>query len=461
MRSEKRTGGLLARKVLLALATDARVLSAVAPNWDGKGFGSRWENLVAGWCVKHWQKYGKPVGRDIGGYYDRWCERNKDAELQDAVARLVEAVSKEGKSKASSEFMIDAAKDILTKSNLERMWDEGRTLLERGEVTAAVELVEKFRRVEVGTGSALSLFKGGPAVRNAFRNVAEVLIDWPQPAMKQFFGPIFSRGEFVCFMAGEKMGKSFDLMEVAVEGVKQENNVAFFEVGDQTRPQIIRRFAARVAGRPAKEDKGYWFPTAIEHGEPGEPPTVTREKRVARKAMTDKEADEAVKKFGKKYGEDSLRLSVHPNSSVNVLQIDHAIQEWKRDGWVPDIVVIDYADILAPLDGRAETRDQINATWKALRGLGQKLDCCMVTATQADAASYKAHTLSRTNFSEDKRKYAHVTAMLGINRTETEYNDGLARLNFILARDLEFSSEKCLYVAPCHAVANPWLYSSF
>jgi hypothetical protein len=464
LRSERRAGGLLSRKVLLGLATDPAVLAAIAPQWDGKGFSSRWENLFAGWCVKHYLKYGKPVGRDIGGYFDLWASKNRDEDVQDAVARLVEAVSDDAKSKhkpSSSEFLIDAAKEIMTKAALERMYEEGRTLIQRGEVEEATALVEKFRRVEVGSGSMISLFKGGVAVRNAFKNVSEVLIKWPQPALAQFFGNVFARGEFVAFMAGEKMGKSFDLQEVGVEGVKQGNNVAFFEVGDQTRPQIIRRFAARVAERPAKADTGYKMPLSLEVGEAGDAPRVKYKVLKEPKAMSDKEADAFIKKFGKQYGDDSLRLSVHPNSSINVQQIDHLLQEWRRDGWLPDIIVIDYADILAPLNGSAETRDQINATWKALRGLGQKWDACMVTATQADAASYKAHTLSRTNFSEDKRKYAHVTAMIGINRTEKEYEQGIARMNFILARDLEFSSEKCVYVAPCFAVANPWVFSSF
>lgn len=464
MKTEKRAGGLLARKVLLGLATDASVCASIAPLWDGKGFSSRWENLFAGWAIKHYLKYGKPVGRDIGGYYDRWCEKNRDEDVQDAVARLVEAVSSTVKSKqkaGSPEFLIDAAQELLNRTKLDQLREEVQAKIAHGDVDEAMEAVQKFRRVEIGAGAPIQLFKGGSVVKAAFDNISEVLVKWPQPALRQFFGTAFARGEFVCFMAGEKTGKSFMLQEVAYQAITQGNNVAFFEVGDQTKSQIIRRFAARAAERPSKADTGFKMPTGLVPGDAGDAPKLSYKVRRYEKEMTAGEAHTAFKALGKKHGSDSLQLSVHPNSSITALQIGHILQEWARDGWVADVVVVDYSDILAPLNGSAETRDQINATWKALRGLGQKLDCCMVTATQADAASYKAHTLGRTNFSEDKRKYAHVTAMFGINRTEAEYDQGLMRLNCILARDLEFSSERCVFVAPCFAVANPCVFSCF
>jgi replicative DNA helicase len=154
-----------------------------------------------------------------------------------------------------------------------------------------------------------------------------------------------------------------------------------------------------------------------------------------------------------------LKLSCHPNSSISVKGIEGILQTWERVDWIPDVVVIDYADILAPLDGKADTREQINQTWKALRGMSQKLHCLVVTATQADAASYKVDTLTRSNFSEDKRKHAHVTGMVGLNQTKEEKLNGVLRLNWLDLREAEYTEYRCVHVAGCLALASPAMKS--
>ena len=84
-----------------------------------------------------------------------------------------------------------------------------------------------------------------------------------------------------------------------------------------------------------------------------------------------------------------------------------------------------------------------------------------MTATQADAASYKQDTIDSSNFSEDKRKLAHVTGMVGINSSEAEKEFGLQRLNWIVLRESDFNSSRCVHVAGCLDVGNPAILSTF
>ena len=49
----------------------------------------------------------------------------------------------------------------------------------------------------------------------------------------------------------------------------------------------------------------------------------------------------------------------------------------------------------------------------------------VVTATQADANSYDRTSLKMSNFSEDKRKLAHVTAMYGLNQDPAGREKGI------------------------------------
>jgi hypothetical protein len=63
------------------------------------------------------------------------------------------------------------------------------------------------------------------------------------------------------------------------------------------------------------------------------------------------------------------------------------------------------------------TRHGENHKWKRARGLAQKFNALVVTPTQADGNSYDQESLTEKNYSEDKRKYSHVTGFLALNQT--------------------------------------------
>jgi hypothetical protein len=151
----------------------------------------------------------------------------------------------------------------------------------------------------------------------------------------------------------------------------------------------------------------------------------------------------------------ALRLSCHFNSTINVDGIRSILEDWQRDDdWIPDVIIIDYADILN-MDYRGlEGRDRIDHTWKQLRKLSQEKHCLVITATQTAARGYKTRTQSQGDFSEDKRKNAHVTGMIGINQTIEEKEQGVMRLNWIELREGWYSERRCCFVASCFELAN-------
>lgn len=453
-----------ARLVLLRMVADSAVCGAISAKWEREGlFSDRASNLIGSWAVKHFRKFGKAPRLNIRAAYDRWASNESDDEVQEFVGRFLESLSKELKQKkhVHSSVILDLAAEVFDKAKIRRINDEASAALEAGNIKLARKLMNEYRPVEVATTAGIDLFAGGAVARNAMRNMSESLIKWPQEAQRLFFGPIFAREEFISIMAGEKVGKSFYLQEIAILGVESGLNVAFFEVGDQSQNQIIRRFAARCGFRPFRADTLVRIPTQMTPNE--DMPEVVHKHKKFKDNMTPKECSLALKTFQKKYGPQRLMMSVHPNSSINVHGIENILRRWERElDWRADLVVIDYIDILAPIEGRADTRDQINATWKALRRLNQETHCCLVGGTQANAESYKVAKLTKSQFSEDKRKHAHVTAEISINQpTEIERSRQLCRLNWVFGRDLDVNSDKFLWCAQCLALANPMVLTCF
>jgi len=255
---------------------------------------------------------------------------------------------------------------------------------------------------------------------------------------------------------------SFQLLDLAVRAVIQGKRVAYFEVGDLSQNQVMMRLMQRVLKRPKRQGI-IKIPERIEFDDKFNA-DVTFYSRNIKKVVSQELVNEKFAKFNKsldeRHGYDELgllKLSCHPSGSINVTGIESRLNTWERAGWLPDIVIIDYADILAPLNGRLDKRHQVDETWRELRGLSQKRHICVITASQADAASYRIKTLDKSNFSESKTKLAHVSAFIGINALPNEKDMQLRRLNYIVRREEAFSEQECLYVAGCLSIANPMI----
>jgi hypothetical protein len=217
------------------------------------------------------------------------------------------------------------------------------------------------------------------------------------------------------------------------------------------------RLGQRAARKPIKQEyTSYKYP--IDFDEEKKP--ISEERTLD--LLTAGEAFKAFKKYSRE--RDLLRISCHPNSSINVAKIESLIKEWEREKWIPDVVCIDYADILAPPTGVRDPLDQIDTTWKLLRRLSQELHCLVITASQSNASAYKNNDddlLSRKNFSGRKTKLAHVDGMLGLNVNEKDKEQGTTRVNWIVRRSGAFSEKEFITVAGCLAIGCPVLKSVF
>lgn len=456
--------GAQERRVLIGMIVDVSVVSKIATKWKKDGlFANRWANLVGSWAVEFFNRYGKAPGKAIEGLFESWCDEVSDKETAAIVESFLTSLSGEYvalRKEANSQYTLDLASTLFDRIALQKHAETIQGYVDRGDLDKAKKKAEAFLPIAINASSGIDVLQDLSALELAFIEKKDPLINYPGDCGK-FFEDVFEHDSFVSFLAPEKRGKSFWLLDAAWRGMKQRKKVAFFSVGDMSQSQVLLRLAARAANRPV-QGKNIKFPVKLTPPRDGSSLEVIFEEREYAEAMSVVEAKKAFQRAAKtlKTNNSLFRLAVHPNSSINVLGIQSQLETWDKAGWIPDIVIIDYADILASINGSAETRDQINATWKALRALSQSRHCCVITATQSDAASYNAEIISRSNFSEDKRKLAHVTAMIGINQNKEEKELGVMRLNMIARREGEYLESKCVYVAGCLAVCNPVVLSA-
>jgi hypothetical protein len=419
-------------------------------------FASRWANIVAGWCVDFHRDYGTAPGGDVEHLFESWAASAADEDVQ-LVERFLHHLSDgwDGED-VNAEYLVDTAGELWNRVRLARLADEIQGGLAGGNAERAAAAVVGWSQIEVGQGSGIDPFRDQQAITDAFTHKSEPLVVYPGE-LGEFLGDTFERDAFVGFMGSTGRGKTWWLLDVAWRAMLQRRRVALFEVGDMSQAQVLRRLCARAARHPLRARRvAYPIDLQVVDGEV----EVETEWRTFDTDLDPQTAWKAMARRAKGHADSLLRLSVHPNSSLSVVGMAGILDVWEREGWVPDVIVVDYADILAPPAGVQDLREQINSNWKALRGLSQARHCCVVTGTQADAASYTATTLRRGNFSDDRRKLDHVTAMIGINSTAEEQELGVQRLNFVKRREDEYAEARCCYVAGSFALGNPAIRSA-
>lgn len=307
---------------------------------------------------------------------------------------------------------------------------------------------------------------------------------------------------------------TFWLMEHVMQCVRNHKNVMFFQAGDMTVDQQILRFAVYLSKR--NYDPEYcaesWIPTmdcllnqndscdlpqrqcdhAVFPGDSGSDksiddlikaatefenykpcdiyncsnciPTMFVKKAPATPVLTQAHAQRAFDKFHARFP-NRLKMSTHPNESLSVKIIEQELDALeKTEGWIPEVIVIDYMDLLTndPDTSRnADERSKTNQKWKRIRKLANERHMLVISATQAAATSYDKKTIDLKDFSEDKRKNAHVTAMYGINQTDVEKALGIMRLNEMLKRDGKTTPNKQVKVMQALHMGRPFLGAYF
>jgi replicative DNA helicase len=454
------------RRILIGMIVDSIVLGRIAAKWQPRSFKSKWSNIVARWCLDYYERYNKAPMKHVEGLFEHWSEKTKDKTNVELVRKFLATLSNEYenlKSESNSDYVIDIAARHFNQVKIESLVEEIETDISEGQPDRAHDRLVGYSRIEMGVGAGVDVLHDVDVMRKAFdAEKTETLIKFPG-ALGEFFKGTLERENFISFMGKKGVGKSYWLMTMAYEAMLQRRRVAMFEVGDMGESQTMRRFLIRVSRQPRYPCDVY-YPTKIYYSEKKRKVVRDFDLREYTKRLSWRKAAKACDRVLRKKvksKESYLKLSCHFNSTLSVNGIESMLQNWEREGWIPEVIVIDYADILKMKYAGIEGRDRIDETWKQLRQLSQRRHCLLITATQSDVASYDRGTMKMDNFTDDRRKIDSVRGMIGINQTEQEKKKGITRLNWVALNDHEFQPSKCVHVAGCLAIANPAIQSCF
>jgi len=253
----------------------------------------------------------------------------------------------------------------------------------------------------------------------------------------------FKRGDFGILEGEYKGKKSWGLLYIAMMGLRHGLNVLYIShenSEEETRIRLDRMIGWLSKERGGKEVDIYGWDNDSE--------SVVRKTKKCRSIYNleaSKKARLALRKWGGR-----IFIKKYPMSSVNMLEIRryiNCLEAYK--GFVPDLIVNDYADKMAPMDSRKSELAQLTDTYQQHKRLADELNCVVFTASQVDTGSIRRGTITKASAYGHKGKLGDCDVAFGLDpQTPAQIETGETVLRVIAARNSKESGVvtfwKCL-----------------
>lgn len=455
------------RMLLTALIVHDGVLGRLYRHFGGefdRPFRSKWSNLIAGWCFRFFSKYGRAPKQHIQDLFDGYAQSSKDEEAVGLIEKFLSSLDADYRMLAkgiNEDLVIDKASNFFNKVRLERTVEMVQAHLESNEVDEAHKVYAEFEKINLASNewSGFDPAKIKQALRK--RDQDERLVEW-SGELDVFLSPYFKRDAFIAFAGPDKRGKSYWLQEVVWRALKQRRKVLYYVLGDMSEPEVFQRLCVRMTGHPLVRGLVRIPKRLIVRAKGAFSVKADVQKR---RAMALADIGKARKRLLTATGSKEVKIKIRceGGSIISAGDIEKDVERFTKEGFIPDVIVVDYADLLAPEPHtrHLDYRHQSNTTWMILRRVAMKSHCLVVVATQTAATAYGAWVIKKKDFSEDKRKNAHVTGMIGINQTDKEKESGVYRLNWIVLRGGKWAETQCVWTAGDLSIASPCITSAF
>ena len=115
--------------------------------------------------------------------------------------------------------------------------------------------------------------------------------------------------------------------------------------------------------------------------------------------------------------EGQLIIKEYPTKSASTETIKNHIERLKKRGIEPDMIIVDYADLLRPVRSTKEKRHDLENTYEELRAIAQIYKCPLWTASQTNRSGLNAEVITMEAISEAFNKCFVADFICSLSRT--------------------------------------------
>lgn len=252
---------------------------------------------------------------------------------------------------------------------------------------------------------------------------------------KRGFGP--TRKEMFLYIADTKTGKTWCMIQLAKLALLNNLKVCHISL-EMSENKIIQRYMQTLFALSKRMEK-----------------FVTRRFKKDDKERLDFEIKEVFPKFSfddpdvykklerqlnhwKDRALDNIIVKQFPTGKLTVRELEAYLDNLEvTEKFVPDLLIVDYPDLMAIPGGATNWRLGLGELYKQLRGVAVARNMALAVPTQANRGAASAKTVDRRNVSEAYSKIADADVAITYSQTEMERTLGLARLRVEAGRNDE------------------------
>lgn len=416
------------KELIIGLIVSTDFIAQIAPTLQINHLQATSSRTVAKWCVDYYEQYKTAPQQFIQDLYTQY---KKQLSEEDAIiiAKMLSHVSEqyEEKEKYNVPYMIDKAADYIRERRLATLLDQLEHDITLGRLDKAENAVVGYNKIAKTARQETNIWDNTQVVQDILNEETYKLFKFPG-AVGKLIG-YFRRGNLYSFAGTPKRGKSRWLAQTAVFSAINRYNtmVVSLEMDEgETNDLLFKTMIRKPAGEentktctlPAFSDDNNIVYNEVNMD------TITRHDYM---------------RWQKKGSIMAAPIEViigEPNS-MTLRDLEDKILElnFYKD-FEPDVLLLDYADILA---GKGyDARDRVNNIWVGLKALSKKYHLALITATHLNGEALKKDGESY-NVGEDKRKLNHVAGMYLLNQSEQEKKDKIMRVKATATRFGEYT----------------------
>ena len=309
-------------------------------------------------------------------------EKETEGQLKDNLIELIRIIEEQ---RITDKLNVkDIALNFCRKQSLKKGLIDAVDNWEKGDYENIAQIISEALKVGEPKSSG----------HNYLRDMEKRLIKKyrvPVPAMiglDSKIGGGLAGGELGIILSPTGGGKSMMLVKFACTALKAGKHVIYYTLELQE-SAIGNRIDSCLTGLPLKD--------VIEY------PDVIRE------TLT-----EVAKKGG------SLMIKEFPTGSASINTIKSHLKVLEREGMLPDIIIIDYADIMKSVSSFSEKRFALTSVYEGLRGMAMEMSIPIWTASQSSRASFGKEKFGLDTISESIGKAQTADIILGIGRPDED-----------------------------------------
>lgn len=354
--------------------------------------------------INYYEKYKKIPTNDVITQEIKIHVQERDQEDHLDELELINGYSE--LSFEHEEYFLDLLEKFAREQALKAAITKSVEMIQKGRTDGILELISAATKVSRNVNLGQDYYSDTPNRLTRINN--EQSSDRYQiilPRLNEHLEGGLSRKELAMVVANSGGGKSIFLVNQAVQGLKEGRKVLYITL-EMAEDKVAKRFDSVIT-------------------------KIAQSKLILHPVDVQERLDQFKEKF-----KGNLIIKEFPTKMANINTIRSYISQLKsQKDFVPDLLIIDYLELLRPVNPNTVEHLAQQSICEDIRGLVSELNMCGWTASQPNREGAKVSIITETEFADSYGKIRPLDYCISLNQTQQEKDKGEMRVHVIKSRN--------------------------